>query len=93
MDVVVKENIANKPMHNPPYVAGVLSAPDSHYQPVLYSHWQATRDFNQLEHDIFIEQSKHKRADRKKTPKSVFCVLGAAALLVMWKIGKHIFKK
>lgn len=92
MEVVVRENIANKPMHNPPYVVGVLSAPDSHYQPVLYSHYQATKDFNQLNRDIFTERDKHKPADRKKTPVSVIVGTGIAACIALVFAGKKAFK-
>lgn len=93
MEVVVRENIANKPMHNPPYVVGVLSAPDSHYQPILYSHYQATKDFNQLDRDIFTEREKHKPADRKKTPISVFVAAGIALVFAGIKTIKHFVKK
>lgn len=93
MEVVVKENIANRPMHNEPYVAGILDAPDSHYQPVLYSHWQATKDFNRLDQDIYEKKSKSKAADSKKTPKSVLWGLGAAGVFVLFRTLKHVFKK
>ena len=66
MEVVVKENIANKPMHNPPYVLGVIQAPDYHLEPELYSHFKATKEFNQISNDIFEKKQKEKPADRKK---------------------------
>lgn len=93
MSVVVQENPANKNMHNPNYVAGIIPVPDSHYTPVLYSHYQATKEFNQLTQDIYEAKGNVKPADRKKTPKSVFFAVGAAAIYALWKFAKHIFKK
>ncbi len=93
MEVVVKNNIANKHMHNGKYVLGVIPAPDEHYVPVLYSHHQATKDYNKLNADIYTERGKYKPIDRKKTPTSVFYVLGATALALLYKLTKHIVKK
>lgn len=94
MEVVVKENIANKPMQNPPYVLGVIQAPDYHLEPELYSHFKATKEFNQISSDIFEKKQKEKPADRKKTPIGVWCTFGAAALFVLYKIIKTaVFKK
>lgn len=94
MDVVVRENIANSNLKNPPYVVGLLPVPDKHLEPVLYSHIQATRDFNKINEDIFIQKNKNKPADRKKTPKPVLCTFIAAAGFGIYKILKHlIFKK
>lgn len=94
MDVVVRENIANSNMKNPPYVVGVVPVPDKHLEPVLYSDIQATKEFNQICEDIFVQKNKHKPADRKKTPKPVLYTLIAAAGFGIYKILKHlIFKK
>ena len=93
MEIVVKENIANKPMHNGPYVVGEISVPDSHYIPELYSHYQATKDFNQLDRDIYQTQEQSKSADRKKTPKSVIYAGIGVALLAVWKLIRHVLKK
>lgn len=94
MEVVVKENIANKPMHYPPYVLGVIPAPDYHLEPELYSHFKATKEFNQISNDIYVKQQKEKPADRKKTPVGVWCTFGAAALFGLYKIIKTaVFKK
>ncbi len=90
----MKENIANKPMHNPPYVLGVIQAPDYHLEPELYSHFKATKEFNQISNDIFVQKQKAKPASDKKTPVGVICTFAAAALLVLYKIIKTaIFKK
>ncbi len=93
MEVVVKENIANLPMKNPPYVLGVIQAPDYHLEPELYSHYKATKDFNQISNDIFIKKQAQKPADRKKTPAGVWCVFGTAALFGLYKIIKHAVLK
>ena len=94
MEVLVKDNIANNPMHNPPYVLGEISAPDSHYIPQLYSHNQATIEHNTLNKDIFEKTKNTKSADEKKTPKAIFVLLGTATLFTAWKlIKKFIFKK
>lgn len=93
METVVKENIANKPMHNPPYVLGVIQAPDKHIEPVLYSHFQATKDFNKISNDIFVQKQKEKAADRKQTPTGVRCTFGAAAAFGLYKLIKHRFFK
>lgn len=94
MEVVVKENIANKPMNYPPYVVGVISAPDSHYQPILYSDYKTTLEHSALERDIYEKTKKEKPIDRKRTPKAVFVILAAVAGFGGWKaLKKFVFKK
>lgn len=94
MEVLVKDNIENRPMHYPPYVLGEISAPDDHYKPHLYSDYKATKDHSTLNQDIFEKTKEHKPIDRKKTPTAVFVALGTAALLTTWLlIKKFIFKK
>jgi len=94
MEVVVKPNDANKPMHNQPYVLGYIAAPDSHYVPRLFSHYEATKSYNKMDQDIFEAKNKAKPADRSKTPKSVLYGLGLAALTTIFLlIKKLIFKK
>ncbi len=94
METVVKENAANLPMKNPPYVLGEVQAPDYHPEPEIYSHYKATKNFNQISQDIFVKQKKEKRADRKKTPVGVWCTLLAVAGIGVYKTVKHmVFKK
>lgn len=94
MEVLVKNNIENNPMHYGPYVLGEISAPDSHYIPQLYSDRQATIDHRELNNDIFESAKKEKPIDEKKTPAAVFVVLGTTALLTAWALlKKAIFKK
>ncbi len=93
MEVLVKDNIANNPMHYPPYVLGEISAPDSHYIPHLYSDRQATVDHNALNQDIFQKTEKIKPADEKKTPTAIFVLLGVTALFAAWKLIKKLVLK
>ena len=83
----------NSHMKNPPLNVGVIIPPDSHYTPVLYSHTKASRDFNQLDHDIYHSVQKSERVDRKKTPKSVFAALTLSALAIGFILLKKLFKK
>ncbi len=92
MEVVVKSNPANAPMHYGPYVAGVLPVPDSHITPVLFSHYEATKEFNKINQDIFEQKQKAKSIDRKKTPKPVLIAAGGAILFTLYKIIKRRFK-
>ena len=94
MEVVVKYNEANKPMHYGPYTVGNIIPPDKCYEPHLYSHYAATLEYNQMDRDIYQSQQSAKPADRLKTPKSVWCGLGlAAATTAFFLIKKFIFKK
>ncbi len=93
MSVVVRENIANSNMKNPPYVVGVIPVPDGHIEPVLYSHVQATKDFNQICEDIFVQKNKHKSADRKKTPKPVIYTFFALLAYGIYKTARHLILK
>lgn len=85
-------NTTNSHMNNQPYTVGVLPVPDRHYEPVLYSHQQATKNFNKICEDIYIKQSKSKKTE-KTTPKSVVCLSGAALLYGIYKMGKVLLKK
>ncbi len=91
MEVVVKSNPANAHMYNAPYVAGVLPVPDDHFKPVLYSDYEATQQFKQLNEDIYVQKEKSKPIDRKKTPKAVLCALGTGVLFILYKIVKKRF--
>lgn len=93
MGILVQENQLNSNMHNPPYTTGVIAAPDSHYIPQLYSHYQATKDYNKLNNDIYQSISKEKPADRKKTPVSVIVIGVAAFVFGLFKLAKHLIKK
>lgn len=83
--------VYNPRIKNPPLRVGVLDAPDAHYRPVLYSHTQATKQFNDLSVDIYKRQCATKPEDRHKTPKSIICALivGAVAILLPL-LKKHL---
>lgn len=87
------ESVVNQHMKNPPLNVGIISPPDSHYKPVLYSHQQASREFNQLDHDIYQSIKKSERADKKKTPKSVFWLLGIGGITTIVFGLKKLLKK
>ena len=91
--VVVKENVLNRPMYRETrFVLGEVPAPDSHNVPVLYSHHIATQNLNQINRDIYEAQKHAKPADRKKTPKGIFVLLGAGLTYGAVKLVKHLIK-
>lgn len=83
----------NQNMKNSSFNVGIIQTPDSYYKPVLYSHVQASRDFNRLDEDIYQSMKKYEGKDTRKTPKSVFVALGAAALAICYPIIKTALKK
>lgn len=90
----VQGKIVNNPqMKNPPLNVGVIDAPNAHYKPVLYSHAQASREFNALDKDLYQHIKKFEGKDDKKTPKSVIYTLGAAALAGLVLLLRKAFKK
>lgn len=92
-DVVVKENVLNRPMYREPhFVLGEVPAPDSHYVPVLYSHHIATQNLNQINQDIYEAQKHAKPADRKKTPKGIFVLLGTGLTFGLVKLVQYLIK-
>ena len=94
MEIVVKHNEANNPMHYGPYTVGNIIPPDKCYVPELFSHLKATKEYNQINTDIYEASKKSPPADRNKTPKSVIAAfaLGATALAI-FLVKKLIFKK
>ncbi len=86
------ENSVNINMNNAPLNLGVITPPDSHYKPVLYSHAQASKDFNKLNNDIYVSIKNSESIKKRKTPKSVFVTLGLGALAVCFPLVKKAFK-
>lgn len=70
----------NQHMKTPPANIGILAVPNGHYKPVLYSARKATQDFDRLTQDIYEGRKNSKKLNEKKTPKSLFWVLGAILL-------------
>lgn len=83
----------NRNMKNAPLNVGVLTPPDSYFKPVLYSHIQATNEFNKLDHDIYISMKNTDTIERHKTPKSVFVTIGLGILALSFPFAKKILKR
>ena len=80
-------------MKNPDLHVGVITPPDKHYKPVLYSDREASAKFNEMNADIYAKQKRLDFEDTKKTPKSVKYI-GIASGLAMLGYGiKCFFKK
>lgn len=91
--VSVQSNNVNVHMKLPDLKVGVLTPPDSHYKPVLYSDREASAKFQEMNADIYLKQKKLDFEDTKKTPKSVKA-LGIAGVLTMLAFGvKKLLKK
>lgn len=82
----------NQNMKNSPLNVGVLTPPNSLYKPVLYSHEQASRDFNNLNRDIYVSMKNSESIEKRKTPKSVFAFLGIGGLALCYPFIKKLFK-
>lgn len=82
----------NQNMKNLPLRVGVIVPPDNHYKPVLYSHVQASKDFQVLNHDLYVSMKNSEDIRKKKTPTSVFVALGLGALVIAFPFIKKIFK-
>ena len=83
----------NPNMKNQPLSVGVLTPPDKLHKPVLYSDAQATKDFNRLDHDVYISIKNSDTLERHKTPKSVFVIIGGCILALCYPLLKKIIKK
>lgn len=92
MAVVCNESV-NSHMKNPSLNVGVLKVPDSHPKVVLYSAREAEREYQQLQQDIYQNQSKYSYLDNKKTPKSVWFFLGLGGSFGLYKLVKFLIKK
>ncbi len=68
-----------------PQPVGVLDVPNDHHKPVLYSHEHATKEYQQLERDLYQQMKKIERPS-KDTPKSVFWVLGIIGSAVAYAL-------
>lgn len=92
--MVVKSNDANKPMLYPPYTIGNVIPPDEIYNPRLFSHWEATKKYNQIDQDIYVAKKHAKPADLNKTPKSVIWGgIVAGVLGICYLVKKFVFKR
>lgn len=83
---------ANSHMKNGKPHVGVINAPNGHYKPVLYSHVEATKQFNALDRDLY-QQIKKIDKPQKETPKSVYVFSAIGALLIAFPFLRKIIKK
>lgn len=82
----------NQHMKNPSLNVGIIVPPNDHYKPVLYSHVQASRDFQILNHDLYVSMKNSEDIRKKKTPTSVFVALGLGALALCYPLIKKVFR-
>ena len=82
----------NPNMKNSQLNVGIITPPNDHYKPVLYSHAQASRDFQVLNQDLYVSMKNSNDIRQKKTPTSVFVVLGLGALALCYPLIKKVFK-
>lgn len=83
---------ANSHMKNSKPHVGIINAPNGHYKPVLFSHVEATKQFNALDRDLY-QQIKKIDKPQKKTPKSVFVLGGIGALCIAFPFLRKLVKK
>ena len=93
MEGSVTSNSYNIYTKNPPLRVGILNAPDDHYRPVLYSHVQATKDFNNMSTDLYLKMRDAKPQDRHKTPKSIYYLVAAGILTPAFLALRKFLKK
>lgn len=72
---------------------GVISPPERFQKVVLYSDADATQQFKQLNRDVYTMQKKISFEETKKTPKSVWVVLGVGILTAAGFAVKKLIKK
>lgn len=84
-------NSSSQMISKSPYV-GVISAPQGHYKPVLYSHTQASREFVQLNKEL-NDKMKTIKKPTKKTPVSVYVFSALGALAIAFPFLRKFIKK
>jgi len=89
---VQNSSIANPQMKAPELRVGVITPPDKFYKPVLFSDAEASQKFNKLNQDVYAMQKKISFEETKKTPKSVFWILGTGLLAVAGFLVRALFK-
>lgn len=91
--VSVQNSMVNPPQQNAALNLGVVTPPDKFYKPVLYSHAEATKKFHALNRDVYTMQKQISFQETKKTPKSVFYILGAGILAAGGVAAKFLLRK
>lgn len=86
-------NSVNTSMKNPSLNIGVVTPPGKIDKPVLYSDTEASKQFKDMQSDIYVNSKKHSFEDTKKAPSVVkwlgtIAALGAGAWYFLAKFGK-----
>lgn len=71
---------------------GVLNPPSNFQKVVLYSDAQASQQFKQLNRDVCTLQKKVTFEETKKTPKSVFWIIGSGCAVALGFVIKKLMK-
>lgn len=72
---------------------GIITPPDSHYKPILFSNSQAEKDFKQLNYDVYKGMNKVKPAEKHKTPTLIKILLGFAGIALLYPVVKGLIKR
>lgn len=92
------ENPLNKQMHyGKPLNVGILNPPDKLPKVVVYSESEANRRYNNIQHDLYIDQKNAPAYKKKKGFPAILKILGglaaAASLIIFRKDIIKYFKK
>ncbi len=90
---VVGSEVVNSQMKIPKWQVGVLNVPNSHPNVVLYSPGQAERDFNRMDVDIYRLRQNYSKLDDKKTPTSLWVLLGLGGSFGLYKLVRFLMRK
>lgn len=95
--VSVQNNSVNNTVNTSPAGSGlhigVVNPPDKFQKVVLYSDAEATKQFKQLNRDIYAKQKQVSFEETKKTPKSVFYIVGSGILATLGVVWRCVRKK
>lgn len=85
-------SVTNQNMKNIGLDIGIVIPPDKFHKPILYSDRIASHNYKVLDKDIYQSVQKSKNLNDKKTPKSVFWMLGIGALAIAFPFLRKLFK-
>ena len=88
----VRNNLAGTGVSSSQLNIGILNPPSRFQKVVLYSDSEASKQFNQINRDVCTLQKKVSFEETKKTPKSVFWIVGSTCALALGFLVKKIFK-
>ena len=78
---------------NPNLNVGVLDAPDKHPKVVLFDDKKASKDVQQVNHDVYAVQRHNDPTKKRKIPRGVWFILSALAIAGIVMFFKHFVKK